>query len=153
QRRAGPGRLRAKFGASDVVQETFLEAQRIFPRFQGASPDQLRAWLRAILLNKAATYTRSYRDTAKRRPRRDAPSLGIELMLTASIWCVASCSAPIVPLRWTTRDVSQENGNDWQGERRGEALPGLTIHAARRQPLSKPLAGPGDPFHGPFSRR
>ena len=37
--------LQAKLGASDVVQETFLEAQRIFDRFEGNSPDELRAWL------------------------------------------------------------------------------------------------------------
>jgi RNA polymerase sigma-70 factor (ECF subfamily) len=59
--------LQAKLGASDIVQETFLEAQRIFARFQGGSPDELRAWLRAILLNKVATHTRYYRDTARRQ--------------------------------------------------------------------------------------
>src|SRR5262245_29306217 len=59
-------RLQAKLGASDLVQETFLEAQRIFPRFQGDSPDELRAWLRAILLNRAATNVRQFRQTEKR---------------------------------------------------------------------------------------
>src|SRR5262245_46068312 len=59
--------LRAKVGGSDLVQETFLEAQRIFARFQGTSPPELRAWLRAILVNKVATCTRHYRDTAKRQ--------------------------------------------------------------------------------------
>jgi RNA polymerase sigma-70 factor (ECF subfamily) len=59
--------LQGKLGASDVVQETLLEAQRIFDRFQGDSPAELRAWLRAILLNKVATHTRHYRDTAKRQ--------------------------------------------------------------------------------------
>ena len=38
--------LRAKGSASDLVQETFLEAQRDFARFQGSSRDELRAWLR-----------------------------------------------------------------------------------------------------------
>jgi RNA polymerase sigma-70 factor (ECF subfamily) len=59
--------LRAKLGASDLVQETFLEAQRVFDRFLGNSPAELRAWLRAILLNKVATHTRHYRATAKRQ--------------------------------------------------------------------------------------
>ena len=58
--------LQTKLGASDVVQETFLEAQRIFDRFQGDSPDELRAWLRAILLNKMSDQERYYRGTAKR---------------------------------------------------------------------------------------
>jgi RNA polymerase sigma-70 factor (ECF subfamily) len=59
--------LQAKAGASDLVQETFLEAQRIFERFQGDSSSELRAWLRAILLNKVATHTRRYRATASRQ--------------------------------------------------------------------------------------
>jgi RNA polymerase sigma-70 factor (ECF subfamily) len=59
--------LQAKAGASDLVQETFLEAQRIFDRFQGVSSGELRAWLRAILLNKVATHTRRYRATASRQ--------------------------------------------------------------------------------------
>jgi RNA polymerase sigma-70 factor, ECF subfamily len=64
-------RLQTKVGASDLVQETYLEAQRIFDRFHGSSPTELRAWLRAILLNKLATATRHYRDTAKRQVGRE----------------------------------------------------------------------------------
>lgn len=59
--------LQPKLAASDVVQETFLEAQRIFARFQGDSPVELRAWLRAILLNKIADGERHFRDAAKRQ--------------------------------------------------------------------------------------
>jgi RNA polymerase sigma-70 factor, ECF subfamily len=64
-------RLQTKFGASDLVQETYIEAQKIFDRFGGRSPAELRAWLRAILLNKLATATRQYRDTAKRQLGRE----------------------------------------------------------------------------------
>ena len=66
-------RLQAKVGASDIVQETYLEAQRIFARFQGSSPTELRAWLRAILLNKLATAARQYQATAKRQLGREVP--------------------------------------------------------------------------------
>src|SRR5262245_48180679 len=59
--------LQAKVGGSDLVQETFLEAQRVFARFHGRSSVELRAWLRAILINKLATCTRHYRGTAKRQ--------------------------------------------------------------------------------------
>ena len=38
--------LRAKGGASDLVQETFLEAQRDFTHFQGDGIEQFQAWLR-----------------------------------------------------------------------------------------------------------
>jgi RNA polymerase sigma-70 factor (ECF subfamily) len=59
--------LQPKIAASDLVQETFLEAQRIFNRFEGNSPVELRAWLRAILLNKIADGQRHFREAAKRR--------------------------------------------------------------------------------------
>src|SRR5258708_4517383 len=68
--------LRAKGGASDLVQETFLEAHRDFGGFHGSSADELRAWLRRLLLNNLADFTRLYRGTAKR-------DLGQEVALEA----------------------------------------------------------------------
>jgi RNA polymerase sigma-70 factor (ECF subfamily) len=59
--------LRAKGGASDLVQETLLEAFRDFDRFHGGSEDELLAWLRRLLLNNVADFTRRYRATDKRR--------------------------------------------------------------------------------------
>src|SRR5262245_3638614 len=63
--------LRAKGGASDIVQQTFLEAQRDFAAFRGASADELRAWLRHLLLNNVADFTRRYRAAAKRQIGRE----------------------------------------------------------------------------------
>ena len=63
--------LRAKGGASDLVQETFMEAQNDFAQFKGNSEDELRAWLRQILLHNLANFTRRYRATAKRRLGRE----------------------------------------------------------------------------------
>src|SRR5262249_7844950 len=40
--------LSAKVSPSDLVQETFLEAQRDFGQFHGASEEELRAWLGRI---------------------------------------------------------------------------------------------------------
>src|SRR5947209_9800116 len=68
--------LEAKGGASDLVQETFLEAQRLFPRFEGDSGAQLRAWLRSLLLHKAAKLGRRYRGTRKRQLSREIPLSG-----------------------------------------------------------------------------
>jgi RNA polymerase sigma-70 factor (ECF subfamily) len=65
--------LRAKGGASDMVQDTFLEAQRDFGQFHGASVDELRAWLRRLLLNNVANFTRQYRERAKRDVGREIP--------------------------------------------------------------------------------
>jgi RNA polymerase sigma-70 factor (ECF subfamily) len=65
--------LRAKGSASDLVQETFLEAQRDFSRFGGQTPEELRAWLRQLLLHNLTDFTRRYRDTAKRSAGRELP--------------------------------------------------------------------------------
>jgi RNA polymerase sigma-70 factor (ECF subfamily) len=58
--------LMAKAGASDLVQESFMEAQRGFEGFRGKSETELRAWLRRILLNNIANLSRQFRDTDKR---------------------------------------------------------------------------------------
>jgi RNA polymerase sigma-70 factor (ECF subfamily) len=58
--------LQAKGGASDLVQETFLEAQRAFDRFQGTSEVEMRAWLRQLLRHRATKFRLRYRTTQKR---------------------------------------------------------------------------------------
>jgi RNA polymerase sigma-70 factor (ECF subfamily) len=63
--------LRAKGGASDLVQETFLEAHRDFGRFAGTGETELLAWLRQILLNNLANFTRRYLATDKRAVARE----------------------------------------------------------------------------------
>jgi RNA polymerase sigma-70 factor (ECF subfamily) len=65
--------LQAKCGASDVVQDTFLEAQRDFPRFDGGCEEDLKAWLRQILVNNLKNVHRHYAGTDKRRVDREAP--------------------------------------------------------------------------------
>src|SRR5262249_26022430 len=63
--------LRAKGGASDLVQETFLEAQRDFVQFQGTSEEELRAWLQRLLLNNLGNFARRYRATHCREVGRE----------------------------------------------------------------------------------
>jgi RNA polymerase sigma-70 factor (ECF subfamily) len=60
--------LQAKGGASDLVQQTFLEAQRDFLRFQG-EPRSLLAWMRRLLLNNLANFRRDYRRDKRRVTR------------------------------------------------------------------------------------
>jgi RNA polymerase sigma-70 factor, ECF subfamily len=69
-RELGEG-VRAKLGASDLVQETFAEAQRIFDRFEGKSSQEMRAWLVGILEFKIAQATRRFAGTEKRDVRRE----------------------------------------------------------------------------------
>jgi len=63
--------LRAKNSPSDVVQETFVEAQRDFGQFQGDTEAELLAWLRQLLLHRVGKLRRRYRDTQKRRLARE----------------------------------------------------------------------------------
>ena len=58
--------LRVKVGASDVVQETFLEAHRDFTAFRGTTPGELAAWLRTVLARNLANQVRRYRGTRRR---------------------------------------------------------------------------------------
>lgn len=66
--------LQAKGSASDLVQETFLEAQRDFTQFSGTSEPELLRWLRQILLHNVGTFSRQFRETSKRDLAREMAS-------------------------------------------------------------------------------
>lgn len=68
--------LRAKGDASDLVQETFLEAQRDFAQFDGNTEIELRAWLRRLLLNNLGSFSRRYLGTGKRQVSREISLAG-----------------------------------------------------------------------------
>lgn len=63
-------RLRVKEGASDIVQQTMLDAHQDLASFRGKSEEELRAWLRVILTNNLLTAARRYR-TLKRATGRE----------------------------------------------------------------------------------
>jgi RNA polymerase sigma-70 factor, ECF subfamily len=63
--------LRAKVDASDIVQQTMLEAYRDFHKFRGTTEAEWLAWLRQILHHNAANFIRHYRGTAKRQAHRE----------------------------------------------------------------------------------
>jgi RNA polymerase sigma-70 factor, ECF subfamily len=93
QRELDPN-LRAKGGASDIVQETFLEAQRAFGKFQGTSDEELRAWLRRILLNNLGDFTRRYRGTDMRAVDREVGLAGEGSSAEAGANLSADASTP-----------------------------------------------------------
>jgi RNA polymerase sigma-70 factor (ECF subfamily) len=62
-------RLQGKVDASDLVQETFLEAHRNFARFRGTSEPELVRWLRQILAANLADLLRRYLGTQGRDVR------------------------------------------------------------------------------------
>lgn len=67
-------RLKAKIGASDLVQETFVAAQEGFEKFRGTTELELRGWMLAILANRMANYVRHFRSTQRRDVDRELPA-------------------------------------------------------------------------------
>jgi RNA polymerase sigma-70 factor (ECF subfamily) len=63
--------LQAKVGASDLVQDTFLEAQRHLDLFRGKTDAEMRAWLRRILECRLSNIRRTYLVTEKRAAGRE----------------------------------------------------------------------------------
>ena len=72
--------LRAKFDASDVVQDALVRAQRGIRAFRGASEEELLAWLRRILARTLSNANRAH--LGKGRDARRERSL--EEMVDAS---------------------------------------------------------------------
>ena len=83
-------RLQGKADASDLVQETFLQAYSAFSDFRGSSEAELLCWLRRILSSKLAKLVRRFY-AAQRRDVRLEQNLDEELdrssqMVQALIW-------------------------------------------------------------------
>jgi RNA polymerase sigma-70 factor (ECF subfamily) len=86
--------LRAVVAPSDLVQETFVQAQQRFGSFRGTSEAELVAWLRAILLNREFAAYRRYRTAAKRRIPRDPAENGASLSPDAAQQAVCDLPSP-----------------------------------------------------------
>jgi len=66
-----PLSLQAKIGASDIVQETALDAHRDFGRFRGTTQEEFLGWLRAILKNNVVDAVRRFQQSHKRAVSRE----------------------------------------------------------------------------------
>jgi RNA polymerase sigma-70 factor, ECF subfamily len=89
-------KLGAKLDASDVVQDTFLDAHRYFENFQGESVTQFTAWLRTVMAGVMANTMRRYLGT-KARDIRLEKQLAADLDNSAAMLSellVASISSP-----------------------------------------------------------
>jgi RNA polymerase sigma-70 factor (ECF subfamily) len=64
--------FQGKFDASDLVQQTLLEACRDLSQFRGQTEAELLAWLRQILAHVLAHEVRRYRGTQQRDVDREA---------------------------------------------------------------------------------
>jgi len=65
--------IRTKVDASDLVQQTMLEAHRGFENFRGQSEGEWLAWLKRILSHNAVDYIRHYKGTQKRQANLEVP--------------------------------------------------------------------------------
>jgi RNA polymerase sigma-70 factor, ECF subfamily len=66
--------IKVKASASDLVQDSFLEAKRDFGQFTGQSTEEFQAWLRRLLLNNVANVIRSFQGTEKRDISKENPA-------------------------------------------------------------------------------
>jgi RNA polymerase sigma-70 factor (ECF subfamily) len=71
-------RFQGKFGASDIVQQTLLEACRDLPQFRGQTEPEFLAWLRQILAHVLAHQMRRYHGARQR-------DIGREVSLEAAL--------------------------------------------------------------------
>jgi RNA polymerase sigma-70 factor (ECF subfamily) len=65
------GRIAVRVDASDIIQQTFLEAYRSFPQFAGSDARELVAWLQSILDHKVAGAIRDHTLLQKRNVGRE----------------------------------------------------------------------------------
>lgn len=63
--------LQAKLSVSDLVQDTYVDAQQAFQQFRGSTRAELFGWLRQILVNNLLNHYRAYRETQKRSLARE----------------------------------------------------------------------------------
>lgn len=88
-------RVRAKVDASDVVQQTLLEAHRDAGQFRGRTVGEQAAWLRQILarnlVNVLRDLRRDKRDVARERPLQAALD---ESAARLEVWLAAGGSSP-----------------------------------------------------------
>jgi RNA polymerase sigma-70 factor (ECF subfamily) len=65
------GRIAVRVDASDIIQQTFLEAYRSFPQFAGRDAREWVAWLQRILEHRVAGAIRDHLLLQKRDLRRE----------------------------------------------------------------------------------
>ena len=71
--------LQAKFGASDIVQNSLLDAHTGIDEFKGSTEAEMRAWLKQIVIHNLADEGRRYTIAQSRNVNRER---SLELMTT-----------------------------------------------------------------------
>ena len=88
-------RLRSKFGLSDVVQDTLLEAWRDLERIQALDAEGRKRWLRRMLVNNLLETIERWR-AGRRDVRREQPLevAAADSSCRLQAWLVAEDSSP-----------------------------------------------------------
>lgn len=98
--------IQQRMGASDVVQQTFLEAFRSIDDYRGQSPGELVAWLTKILDHNIHNAVRDHTDAGKRSVKREQTlrvSTGVDSHVMPASEPVADVPSP------STRAIQQED--------------------------------------------
>jgi RNA polymerase sigma-70 factor (ECF subfamily) len=109
-------RFQGKFDASDIVQQTLLEACRDLPKFRGRSETELLAWLRGILGHVIGHQVRRYGGTLARDAAR-------EVSLEASLAATSCALANVLVAEQTS--PSQQAAREEEGVRLAQVLESL----------------------------
>jgi RNA polymerase sigma-70 factor, ECF subfamily len=89
-----PG-LRAKLDASDIVQQTLLQAHEFRDQFRGQSEAELAGWLRTILANTLAAAVRRFASDARDLKRERSLEYGLaDSAARLENWLAAEQSTP-----------------------------------------------------------
>jgi len=87
--------LRAKLDASDIVQQTLLQAHEFRDQFRGQSEAELAGWLRTILANTLAAAVRRYAADARDLKRERSLEEGLaDSSARLENWLAAEQSSP-----------------------------------------------------------
>lgn len=73
-----PHYLRTKVSPSDVVQQSYLDAQQAFARFEGQTREELLGWLRQILRCNLGDFSRHWEVSQKRAVRHELAIADLE---------------------------------------------------------------------------
>jgi len=88
-------RLKGKMDASDVVQQTFLQAHQALAQFRGQSETQLAAWLRQILARNLAHAVRDFGRDKRDGDRERALEVSLDQSSSRlEAWLAADESSP-----------------------------------------------------------